>query len=62
MTYSSELSDNQDKNIIGIFLLQVGQFRKFGVERRHYFDKEELLRLCKSGGKKKDSIVKLCNF
>lgn len=53
MTYSSELSDNQDKNIIGIFLLQVGQFRKFGVERRHYFDKEELLRLCKSGGKKR---------
>lgn len=52
-TYSSELSDNQDKNVIGTFLLQVGQLRKFGVGSRHCFDREELLRLCKSGEKKR---------
>lgn len=51
-TYSSELCDNQNKNVIGTFLLQMGQLRKFGGER-HCFDKEELLRLYQSGGEKK---------
>lgn len=56
-TYSSELSDNQDKNVIGTFLLQVGQLRKFGVESTHCFDKEELLRLCQPGEKKETLLL-----
>jgi len=55
--YSSELSGNQDKNAIGTFLLQVRQLKKFGVESRHCFDGEELLRLCRSGEKKETVLL-----
>lgn len=57
MLHSSELSDSQDKNVTGTFLLQVGQLRKHGVESRHCFDREELLRLCKSGKKRKTTLL-----
>ena len=53
MIHSSELSDNQDKNVTGTFLLQVKKKKKHGVESRHCFDREELLKLCKSGKKRK---------